>query len=403
MTVTYAWKGKTAGGEAVTGETTVENRKELANVLRKRRVIATEVKEKKAAGKKRRRGSIKTNDLAIFTRQFATMINAGLPIVQCLDTLSKQVSKDRFREAIQQVTRDVETGSTLAEALGRHKSIFSDLYVSMVEAGESGGILDVILQRLSIFLEKLDALKRKVKTAMVYPSVVLAVAVLATVFMLVFIIPTFAKMFSDFGGTLPLPTRIVMTLSALLRSRWYVMVGLVAAAVFAFKRYRTTERGRLKLDTLLLRVPAVGDILRKAAVARFTRTLGTLISSGVPILDGLSITARTAGNMVVHNAIMQTRVSIREGQTIAEPLRASGVFPPMVVQMIAIGEETGALDEMLEKIADFYEQEVDSAVDALTSIIEPVMIVVMGGMVGGMVVAMYLPIFRMVNVIMANQ
>ncbi|RPJ49352.1 MAG: type II secretion system F family protein [Candidatus Latescibacterota bacterium] len=403
MTVTYAWKGKTAAGEAVTGETTVENRKELANVLRKRRVLATDVKEKKAAGKKRKRGSIKTNDLAIFTRQFATMINAGLPIVQCLDTLAKQVSKERFREAIQQVTRDVETGSTLAEALGKHKSIFTDLYVSMVEAGESGGILDVILQRLSVFLEKLDALKRKVKTAMVYPSVVLTVAVLATVFMLVFIIPTFAKMFSDFGGTLPLPTRIVMTLSGVLRGQWYVLVGLVAAAVFAFKRYRATEKGKLKIDAILLRIPAIGDILRKAAVARFTRTLGTLISSGVPILDGLSITARTAGNMVVHNAVMQTRVSIREGQTIAEPLRNSGVFPPMVVQMIAIGEETGALDEMLEKIADFYEQEVDAAVDALTSIIEPVMIVVMGGMVGGMVVAMYLPIFRMVNVIMANQ
>jgi type IV pilus assembly protein PilC len=403
MTVTYAWKGKTAAGEIVSGETAVENRKELGNVLRKRRVIATEVKEKKTRAKGKKRGSIRTSDLAVFTRQFATMINAGLPIVQCLDTLAKQVTKERFREAIQQVTRDVETGSTLAEGLAKHKSIFSDLYISMVEAGESGGILDEILQRLSIFLEKLDALKRKVKTAMIYPSVVLAVAALATVFMLVFIIPTFAKMFSDFGGTLPLPTRIVMGASGILRSRWYVLVAAVAGGIFLFNRYRATEKGRLRIDTALLRVPAIGDILRKAAVARFTRTLGTLIASGVPILDGLGITARTAGNMVVHNAIMQTRVSIREGQTIAEPLRTSGVFPPMVVQMIAIGEETGALDEMLGKIADFYEAEVDAAVEGLTSIIEPVMIVLMGGMVGGMVVAMYLPIFKMVNVIMANQ
>jgi type IV pilus assembly protein PilC len=331
------------------------------------------------------------------------MINAGLPIVQCLDTLAKQVTKERFRETIQQVTRDVESGSTLAEAMGKHKSVYPDLYISMVEAGESGGILDVVLQRLAVFLEKLDALKRKVKTAMIYPTVVLSVMVLASVFLLVFVIPTFAKMFSDFGGTLPLPTRIVMGMSAFLRSRWYLLAGAAGIAAYAIRRYRATEKGRLKIDTLLLRTPAIGEILRKSAVARFTRTLGTLISSGVPILDGLGITARTAGNMVVHNAVMQTRVSIREGQTIAEPLRASGVFPPMVVQMIAIGEETGALDEMLEKIADFYEQEVDSAVEGLTSIIEPVMIVLMGGMVGGMVVAMYLPIFRMVNVIMANQ
>jgi type IV pilus assembly protein PilC len=403
MPVTYAWKGKTAAGEAVTGEVTVESRKELTNVLRKRRVIATEVKEKKSAKKGMRRGSVKTNDLAIFTRQFATMINAGLPIVQCLDTLAKQVTKERFRETIQQVTRDVESGSTLAEAMGKHRSVYPDLYISMVEAGESGGILDVVLQRLAVFLEKLDALKRKVKTAMIYPTVVLSVMVLASVFLLVFVIPTFAKMFSDFGGTLPLPTRIVMGMSAFLRSRWYLLAGAAGIAAYAIRRYRATEKGRLKIDTLLLRTPAIGEILRKSAVARFTRTLGTLISSGVPILDGLGITARTAGNMVVHNAVMQTRVSIREGQTIAEPLRASGVFPPMVVQMIAIGEETGALDEMLEKIADFYEQEVDSAVEGLTSIIEPVMIVLMGGMVGGMVVAMYLPIFRMVNVIMANQ
>ncbi|MFH1277446.1 MAG: type II secretion system F family protein [Candidatus Eisenbacteria bacterium] len=401
MSVTYAWKGKTPAGEAVSGEVTVENRRELNHILRKRRIVPVRVKEKKAkrGGK---RGSVKTNDLALFTRQFATMINAGLPIVQCLDTLAKQVTKERFRETIHGITRDVESGATLAEALGKHKETFPDLYVSMVEAGEHGGILDIILQRLSVFLEKLDALKRKVKTAMMYPSVVLSVAVLATVFLLIFIIPTFAKMFSDFGGVLPLPTRVVMGLSNFLRSQWYTLAAIIAGIVYGLRRYGKTEAGRLKIDTTLLKIPAIGDILRKSAVARFTRTLGTLISSGVPILDGLNITARTAGNMVVHNAIMKTRVSIREGQTIADPLRASEVFPPMVVQMISIGEETGALDEMLEKIADFYEQEVDTAVDGLTSIIEPLMIVLMGGVVGGMVVAMYLPIFKMVNVIMAG-
>jgi len=404
MSVTYVWKGKTSAGEKVTGESTVENRRELNNVLRKRRVIATDVKERKGKGKgKGKRGTIKTNDLAIFTRQFATMINAGLPIVQCLDTLSKQVTKERFRDVLLQVMKDVESGSTLAEAMAKHKTIFPDLYVSMVEAGESGGILDVILQRLSVFLEKLDALKRKVKTAMMYPSVVLSVAILATVFLLLFIIPTFANMFSEYGGILPLPTRIVMGLSSFLRGQWYILVAAIAGTVFGLRRYRASEKGRLKTDAFLLKVPAIGDIIRKAAVARFTRTLGTLISSGVPILDGLAITARTAGNQVVHNAVVATRVSIREGQTIAEPLRQSEVFPPMVVQMISIGEETGALDEMLEKIADFYEEEVDTAVDGLTSIIEPIMIVVMGGIVGGMVVAMYLPIFKMVNVIMASQ
>lgn len=402
MPVTYAWKGKSAAGEKVSGEITVENRKELANVLRKRRVIATNVKEKKLKDAGGKRGGINTGDLSVFTRQFATMINAGLPIVQCLDTLSKQVTKERFRAVITKVTRDVESGSTLAEAMGKHTDIFPSIYVSMVEAGEAGGILDIILQRLSTFLEKLDALKRKVKTAMMYPSVVLCVALGATAFLLIFIIPTFAKMFSDFGGVLPLPTRIVMIMSTFLRTQWYMILAVGAAVVYGLKRYRATESGKLKIDAFLLKIPAIGDILRKSAVARFTRTLGTLISSGVPILDGLSITAKTSGNMVVHNAIMATRTSIREGQTIAAPLRASEVFPPMVVQMISIGEDTGALDEMLEKIADFYEQEVDTAVDGLTSVIEPLMIVIMGGVVGGMVVAMYLPIFKMVNVIMGQ-
>ncbi len=386
----------------MSGELTVENRGELNHILRKRRIITSRIVERKARKKKKMRGTVKTHDLAIFTRQFATMINAGLPIIQCLDTLSKQVSKDMFRDVIAQITKDVESGSTLAEGLAKHPNVFPGLYVSMVEAGELGGILDVILLRLSTFLEKLDALKRKVQTAMMYPSVVLTVALMATAFLLIFVIPTFAKLFSDFGGTLPLPTRIVMVMSNFLRTKWWLLTGIITGAIFLFKKYRATSNGRLKTDAFLLKIPAIGNIIRKAAVARFTRTLGTLISSGVPILDGLKITAKTSGNRVVHDAIMNTRASIREGQTIAEPLRKSGVFPPMVVQMISIGEDTGALDNMLDKIADFYEEEVDTAVDGLTSIIEPVMIVFMGGMVGTMVVAMYLPIFKMVNVIMAN-
>lgn len=402
MSVTFAWQGKGATGEKVSGELTVENRTELNNVLRKRRIIPMNVREKKAKRARPKRGSIGTKDLAIFTRQFATMINAGLPIIQCLSTLAKQITKERFRNVVSSVMKDVESGSTLAEGLAKHPDIFTNLYIHMVEAGEIGGILDVILQRLATFLEKLDALKRKVKTAMMYPSVVLSVAGLATVFLLIFIIPTFAKLFSDFGGVLPLPTRIVMVLSDFLRTKWWLIAGLIGGTVWGVKKYRSTEKGRFKTDAMLLKFPAIGDIIRKAAVARFTRTLGTLISSGVPILDGLNITAKTAGNQVVHDAIMATRASIREGQTIAEPLRQSGVFPGMVVQMISIGEDTGALDEMLEKIADFYEEEVDTAVDGLTSIIEPIMIVLMGGIVGTMVVAMYLPIFKMVNVIMAG-
>lgn len=402
MAVTFAWQGKNSAGEAVSGELTVENRSELQSILRKRRIITSSVTEKRVKKEKKKKGRIGTKDLAIFTRQFATMINAGLPIIQCLDTLAKQVTKENFRDVIAAVQKDVESGSTLAEGLSKHKEVYPDLYVSMVEAGELGGILDIILLRLATFLEKLDALKRKVQTAMMYPSVVLSIALLATSFLLIFIIPTFAKLFSDFGGELPLPTKIVMIFSDFLRTKWFLIIGVITGCVWAFKKYRKTEKGLFRTDQLLLNMPAIGDIVRKAAVARFTRTLGTLISSGVPILDGLSITAKTSGNRVVHDAIMATRSSIREGQTIAEPLRHSGVFPPMVVQMISIGEDTGALDNMLEKIADFYEEEVDTAVDGLTSIIEPIMIVFMGGMVGTMVVAMYLPIFKMVNVIMAG-
>jgi len=330
------------------------------------------------------------------------MINSGLPLVQCLDILSKQCEREHFAKIITQTMRDVESGSTLADALGKHPRVFSDLYVNMVEAGETGGVLDVILARLATYLEKMNTLKRKITGAMAYPGVVCFVTVVATVFMLIFIVPTFAKLYSDFGGSLPGPTRVVMALSNFLKHQWWVLVGGVLLAVVGLRRYYASKGGRAKIDRFFLSVPVLGPVLLKTAIARFTRTLGTLVSSGVPILEGLEITAKAAGNTVVRDAVMKTRASISSGQTIAEPLRQSEVFPPMVVQMISVGEETGALDEMLCKIADFYDEEVDAAVDAMTSVIEPIMIVIMGGVVGGMVVAMYLPIFKLVTVIVGK-
>jgi type IV pilus assembly protein PilC len=398
------WKGRTVAGEIQAGELTFDTQDEVLAALRKRRIIISSVREKKSdvkLGMPKIGGAVSTRDLAIFTRQFATMINAGLPLVQCLDILSKQTEKAAFRQIIAQVMRDVEAGTTLAEALAKkeNKKVFDELFVNMVEAGEAGGILDDILMRLATFIEKLEALKRKVKSALVYPAVVLTVAVGATCFMLIFIIPTFAKMFTQFGGDLPLPTKIVMGMSSFLRAYWWAMLGGVIGSIVALRRYYQTDAGRLRIDGLLLRIPVLGDVLRKGAVARFTRTLGTLISSGVPILTGLEITARTAGNKIIQNAIMAARSSIREGETISAPLRQSNVFPPMVVQMISVGEETGALDEMLNRIADFYDDEVDTAVESLTSLIEPIMIVIMGTIVGGMVVAMYLPMFKLINVV----
>src|SRR6267142_494945 len=368
----FTWKGRTLAGESQSGEIEVARQEEAVEQLRKKRILVTSVRPKAGGFKMPQIGGpgISTKDLAIFTRQFATMISAGLPLVQCLDILAKQSSKPSFGSIISDVTHEVESGSTLSDSLGKHKRVFDDLFRNMVAAGEAGGVLDEILMRLANYIEKADALKRKIQSAMVYPAVVLTVALGATAFMLIFIIPTFAKMFADFGGELPLPTKIVLWLSVTLQSFWWAGV-----------------------------LPIVGDVLLKGAVARFTRTLGTLIASGVPILSGLEITARTAGNKVIAEAIMTARASIREGETVSAPLKASGVFPPMVVQMISVGEQTGALDEMLTKIAVFYEAEVDTAVDTLTSIIEPCMIVLMGGIVGGMVVAMYLPMFKLISVV----
>lgn len=401
MATTYLWKGRSPNGEILSGEYVTESKDELVSYLRKRKIIITSVREKSKnltiplPGQNR----VGVKDLGVFTRQFATMINAGLPMVQCLDILSQQCEKPFLKTSVAQVMTDVEGGSTLGEAMQRHPKVFSNLYVNMVEAGEAGGILDLILNRLATYLEKADALQRKIKSALTYPTVVCLVAVGATVFMLMFIIPTFAKMFQDFGGVLPLPTQIVMGLSDFLRGYWYFLAAGIVAAIVGIQRYYKTDNGRRTIDKLLLSIPVLGTVVRKGAVARFTRTLGTLISSGVPILNGLDITARTAGNKIIEDAVLATRESISQGNTIAEPLKSAGVFPPMVTQMISVGEQTGALDEMLEKIATFYDSEVDTAVDALTSIIEPVMIVVMGVIVGGMLIAMYLPMFKLVGVI----
>jgi len=397
----FVWKGRTLAGEAQSGEIDVARQEEVVDVLRKKKILVTSVRPKPAGfGMPKFGGSpASTKDLAIFTRQFATMISAGLPLVQCLDILAKQASKPSIGRVIADVTREVESGSTLSDALGKHKVMFDDLFRNMVAAGEAGGVLDEILMRLATYIEKADALKRKIQSAMVYPAVVLTVALGATAFMLIFIIPTFAKMFSDFGGELPLPTQIVLFMSNALQRFWWAGLLAIGIGIFLLQRFYATENGHRTIDAMLLKMPVLGDVLLKGSVARFTRTLGTLIASGVPILAGLEITARTAGNKVIAEAIMTARASIREGETVSAPLKQSGVFPPMVVQMISVGEQTGALDEMLTKIAVFYESEVDTAVDTLTSIIEPVMIVVMGGIVGGMVIAMYLPMFKLITVV----
>ncbi len=401
MSTTFMWKGRTPAGEMLSGELVAEDKQELMAQLRKRRILITSVSQKTAAHREIRLKppKVTTRDQGVFTRQFATMINAGLPLVQCLNILGQQSENPYFKKVILEVMASVEGGSTLAEAMEKQPRVFNKLYVNMVGAGEAGGVLDVIFQRLAVYLEKAEALRRKVKGALTYPAIVLFVAGGATTFMLLFIIPTFAKMFSDFGADLPMPTKIVLMFSNLLKMWWWALAGAGVGGMVALKSYYKTQKGRVVLDSIMLKVPVLGSVIRRAAVARFTRTLGTLISSGVPILDGLEITARTAGNAVVENAILKTRSSISEGNTIADPLRQCDVFPPMVVQMIAVGEQTGALDEMLTKIADFYDDEVDAAVEQLTSIIEPAMIVIMGVVVGGMLVAMYLPMFKLVTVI----
>ena len=393
---TFEYTARNAQGQETTGTMEAASRDEVVTNLRKNRMVLVRLRE----AKKTKRGArVPTRDIVIFTRQFATMINSGLPLVQALDILAQQTENKALSEVTKQVVYDVESGHTLADALSKHPRAFTALYVNMVAAGEAGGILDTILLRLAVFLEKNDAIVRKVKGAMIYPAVIFSVAGIAVVVLLVFVIPTFQSMFASVNMELPLPTKIVITMSELLQNFWWAMILGFGAAVFLIRRYYATEGGKLVIDRLMLNAPVLGDLLRKSAVSRFTRTLGTLISSGVAILDGLEITARTAGNRVIHDAVMASRGSIAGGETIASPLAKSGVFPPMVTSMIAVGEATGGLDEMLTKIADFYDDEVDAAVGALLSLMEPIMIVVLGVVVGGMIVAMYLPIFGMINTV----
>jgi len=398
---TFTYSARTPAGAIQTGEIDLPSRDEVNRWLARQRMIPIKVAEKNAGlNIEIKFGTgIKTRDIVILTRQFATMINSGLPLVQSLDILAKQSQNPALRKIIEQVLFDVEAGNTLADALRKHPKVFSDLYVNMVAAGEAGGILDVILLRLATFLEKNEALARKIKGAMVYPAVIFSVAIIAVVVLLTYVIPTFQEMFESAGVALPTPTVFVVWLSHSLKAYWMYIIGVVVGIVLLVRQTYRTSAGRLAIDKLLLRLPLFGDLLRKTAVARFTRTLGTLISSGVTILEGLEITARTAGNRVIHDAVMQARASIAGGETIAGPLRESGVFPPMVVQMINVGEQTGDLDGMLTKIADFYDDEVDAAVETLLSAMEPVMIVFLGVVVGGMIVAMYLPIFDMINAV----
>ena len=393
----FTYTARNAAGELKTATVEAATAQDVVAQLRRQRMTVVKVDEN--AKPKKISGSIKMRDIVIFTRQFSTMINAGLPLVQALDILAKQTENKVLAAATRDIVFDVESGHTVADALAKHPKAFSELYVNMVAAGEAGGILDTILMRLATFMEKNDALVRKVKGAMIYPGVIMSVAVIAISVLLIFVIPVFESMFAGVGMALPLPTRVVIGASDFLRGYWWGVIAASGGGVFFLKRYYATSGGKLTIDRMLLRFPVLGDVLRKSAVSRFTRTLGTLISSGVSILDGLEITAKTAGNRVIQDAIMQSRASIAGGDTIAAPLQKSQVFPPMVISMIAVGEQTGGLDEMLSKIADFYDEEVDAAVSNLLSLLEPIMIVFLGVVVGGMVVAMYLPIFDMINAV----
>jgi type IV pilus assembly protein PilC len=393
----FEYKGKTLAGTAVAGELRAKNRAELDRVLRRKRIILSGVNKKPSEIKIRIGTGIKRIEISRFTRQFATMIGAGLPMVQCLDILSKQMESAEMRRIVGEVRESVSSGSTLAEGLAKHKKIFDELFVNMVEAGEIGGALDTILVRLANYREKADALIRKVRGALVYPAVIVVVATGVTFAMLTWIVPVFAKMFTGLGAELPMPTQVILAISHFLRDNLGKMALAVVLLVVGFRFMLRSEKGRLYYDTFMLRAPLIGTLIRKSAVSRFTRTLGTLISSGVSILEALEITAKTAGNKVIQNAIRRSVLAIAEGDTITGPLVQTGVFPPMVTQMISVGEKTGGLDDMLSKIADFYDEEVDAAVSALTSIIEPVIIVLMGVVIGGIMIAMYLPMFDIIG------
>jgi type IV pilus assembly protein PilC len=394
----YVWKGKTRDGKAVSGERVAESKEAVMALLRRDQILVSSVKEKgKEIALPKFGGGVPAKELAIFVRQFSVMIDAGLPLVQCLEILGTQQENKTFAKILQQTRMDVEGGATLADAMRKHPKAFDDLFTNMIAAGEAGGILDTILKRLATYIEKAVKLKAQVKGAMVYPIAVISIAGIVIAVILWKVIPTFASMFEGLGAQLPLPTRIVIAMS-----EWFVrllpfMVVFLVAFVFAFKRYYATYGGRRVIDRIVLKLPILGNLMQKIAVARFCRTLATLMASGVPILDGLEITARTAGNAIIEDAIMAVRKAVESGLTVAQPLKESGVFPPMVVQMIGVGEQTGALDAMLSKIADFYEDEVDQAVANLLTLLEPVMIAFLGITVGGIVISMYLPLFDLIS------
>ena len=401
---TYVFKGRNRLNEVVVGERVADNREALRQILRREQVTLTSVKEKgreigipKIGGRKK----VKSKELSVFTRQFSVMIDAGLPLVQCLEILAQQQDNKYFQQILLQVRQDVEEGSTLAAAMARHPRVFDQLYANMVEAGETGGILDLILQRLSTFIEKIVKLKRDIISAMIYPSAVVLMAVAAVAVIMIVVIPQFQNIFLGLlgpGEQLPLPTRIVVGISSFIAG-WgglVVLASIIAIAVTIHFYYRTPN-GRKVIDRVLLKLPIFGDILRKIAVARFSRTLSTLLSSGVPILQSLDITARTSGNVIIEEAITKVRLGVERGESFVDPLKATEVFPHMVAQMIGIGEQTGALDAMLGKIADFYEQEVDSAIANLLTLIEPLLIGFLGVTIGSIVIAMYLPLFTLIG------
>jgi type IV pilus assembly protein PilC len=394
----YKWVAETRKGRVLKGELEATDER-IARLQLKRRNL--NVKKLKAKPKDLfenvafMQPKVTRKDVVIFTRQFSTMIDAGLPLVQGLTVLTEQADNKTFKNILKGITKDVEGGSTLAEALKKHPKVFDDLYVNLVAAGEVGGVLDTVLQRLASYIEKAEKLRSKIKGAMIYPAVVVAIAVIVLSVILIFVIPVFEEMFKSVGSALPLPTQFVVDLSRFVKSNVHYLIGAFILLGVLFRFYRRSVGGRKRTDALLLKLPVFGPLLKKVAVARFTRTLSTMISSGVPILDALEIVAKTSGNVILEEVIYEVRASIAEGQTIAEPLSETGIFPAMVVQMISVGEATGALDTMLEKIADFYDDEVDAAVEALTSMLEPLLMVFLGGTIGGMVVAMYLPIFKM--------
>ena len=394
----YVWKGKNRDGKAVSGERVADSKEAVMALLRRDQILVSSVKEKgKEMALPKLGGGVPAKQLAVFVRQFSVMIDAGLPLVQCLEILGTQQENKTFAKILQQTRMDVEGGASLADAMRKHPKAFDDLFVNMIAAGEAGGILDTILKRLATYIEKAVKLKGQVKGAMVYPIAVISIAAIVIAVIMWKVIPTFASMFEGLGAQLPLPTRIVIAISNwFVRLLPFLVIGAILGVV-AFRRYYATQGGRRVIDRMVLKLPIFGVLMQKIAVARFCRTLATLVSSGVPILDGLEITARTSGNAIIEDAIMAVRKGVEGGLTIAQPLKDSGVFPPMVVQMIGVGEQTGALDAMLSKIADFYEEEVDQAVANLLTLMEPVMILFLGTTVGGIVIAMYLPLFDLIS------